>query len=183
MNLRILKKLSKRAAPYLAALGITDKQFLAERWEDYTDSSGHDRKHRERRRARYPMGPLHGDIHLHPRRGEGVIVLSEAYLHPWPGTVMLGWNVGYETPEWEENDAWSILERSVLDHWTEYREVGTDDESGFSDYELITHRRFRNPAAVFRALPEVIEARRREQEKRKTWWAEQRAKMASVAAA
>jgi hypothetical protein len=183
MNLRILKKLSKRAAPLLAALGVTDKQFPAERWEDYTESSGHDRKHRERRRARHPMEPRHTDIHLKPRRGQGVVVLSEAHLHPWPGTIMLGWNVGYETPEWEENDAWSILERTVLDHWTEYREVDVDEDVGHVGYALIIHRRFRNPSDIFRAVPEVVEARRREVEKRQTWWAEQQAKMASAAAA
>lgn len=179
MNLRILKKLSKRAAPFLAALGIKDEQFPAERWEDYTDSSGHDRKHRGRNRARYPMAPRDNDIHLTPRRGEGVIVLSETYLHPWPGTVMLGWSSGYETPEWEENDAWSILKRHVLDHWTEYREVAVDDESDFPDYALITHRRFRNPSEILRAVPEVIEARQRAEEERKAWWA----KMAGGAAA
>lgn len=171
MNLRILKKLSKRAAPHMAALGLKMKQFPAYRWDNYTDSCGHDRKHWERNRARYPMEPRDKDIHLKPRRGEGVIVLSETYLHPWPGTVMLGWDIGYETPEWEENDAWRLLEREVREHWEEFREIpGTEDEDGCPKFEWVIHRRFRNPAAILRAVPEVIEARRRAEEKRKAEW-------------
>lgn len=170
MNLRILKKLSKRAAPHMVALGFTNKQFLAERWEDYTESGRHDRKHWERRRARYPM-ECHSDIQIKPRQGEGMVILSQQYMHPWPGTVMLGWTVGYEEPEWEENDAWTLLRRDVQDHWMEFREIdGAEDESGCPDLEYVCHRKLRNPAEILRALPEVIEARRRDEAKRKAEW-------------
>lgn len=166
MNLRILKKLSKRAAPLLAALGGGREQFPAERWEDYTSSVGHDRKHWEQRRVRCPID-WHGDIYVKPRSGDGMIQLSQRHLHPWPGTVMLGWNVGYETPEWEEDDAWSLLVRDVRDHWEELREIpGTEDEMGCPEHEWVIHRRFRNPSAILRAVPELIEVRRKEQEER-----------------
>lgn len=171
MNLRILKKLSKRAAPHMVALGFTSKQFSAERWEDYTGTTGHDRKHWDRHRVRNAMEPRRGDVIKEPRQGGGCIILSEQYIHPWPGTVMLGWNVGYETPEWEEDDAWHLLKCEVRGHWEECREVpGTEDESGCPEFEWVFHRRFRNPADILRALPEVIEARRRDEEKRKAEW-------------
>ena len=84
---------------------------------------------------------------------------------------MLGWSVGYYEPEWEENDAWSLLKCDVRGHWEEWREVpGTEDESGCPEFEWVFHRRFRNPADILRALPEVIEARRMDEEKRKAEW-------------
>lgn len=168
MNLRILKKLSKRAAPLLAALGDGREQFPAERWEDYTSSCGHDRKHWEQRRVRYPMERA-GDIYRKPRNGEGMIRLSEQHIRPWPGTIMLGWSVGYETPEREEDDAWTLLVREVRDHFTEMVEVEADDDDpdwfGPDHMPRLTCS-FPNPSAILRVVPELIEARRKEQEER-----------------
>lgn len=139
MNLRILKKLSKRAAPHMASLGYTCEQCVADYGDSYTSTRGHDRKHMERYRA----------------------------CCPWPGTVMLGWQVGYYEREWEEDDAWSLLKRAVCGHWEEYREIpGTDDGYGLPDVVLVRTRRFSNPSAILRALPEVIEARQQEKERR-----------------
>lgn len=180
MNLRILKKLSKRAAPLLVALGDRREQFPNDRWEGHTSSTGHERKHWERRRARYPM-ERRGDIHVKPRNGEGMIVLSQEYMHPWKGTIMLGWTFGHETPEWEEDDAWTLLAREVRSHWEEFREIpGTEDEMGCPEHEWVIHRRFRNPSAILRAVPELIEVRRKEQEE---WQARRAAVLCSKEAA
>ncbi|MEQ6328131.1 hypothetical protein VLF92_07335 [Pseudomonas chengduensis] len=160
MNLRILKKLSKRAAPLLAAIGDGRKQFPAERGEDYTSCRGHDRKHWERNR--YP-NPSHweGDIHVKPRSGQGIIVLSLRHICPWPGTVMVGWSSGYYEPEWEEEDAWTLLAQDVRDHWTDYRELPpvTIDDMDFPDYEIAILRRFRNPSQILKAAHELVELR------------------------
>lgn len=163
MNLRILKKLSKRAAPLLGALGDGRKQYPAERWEGYTSSVGHDRKHWDRNRARYPMD-LAGRIYRKPRTGDGMIVLSEQHLNPWPGTVMMGWTVGYYEPEWEEDDAWTLLEQGVREHWTDYRELPPETVDGmeFSDFEIVCLRRFRNPSQILKAAHQLIELRKKE---------------------
>lgn len=163
MNLRILKKLSKRAAPLLTALGDGREQFPAERWEDYTSSAGHDRKHWERRRARFPLD-RRGDIHLKPRTGEGSIVLTQCHMNPWPGTVMIGWSSGYYEPEWEEDDAWTLLEQDVREHWTDYRELPpeTIDGMDFPDFEIVCLRRFRNPSQILKAAHELVELRSKE---------------------
>lgn len=156
MNKRILKKLSKRAEPLLAALGRTPKEFYISEGDSYTSSTGHDRKHWERNRARYPLN-LRGEIHIQPRTGEGVIVLDENYLNPWPGTVMLGWMVGYYEPEWEEDDAWSFLKSLVRDTFMEVREVPeSDDGLGCPAMDWVCLRRLRNPSQILRAVPELI---------------------------
>lgn len=168
MNLRILKKLSKRAAPHMAALGYSCKQYVAESCDSYTSSSNrHDRKHWVRHRARRPSNlALPGRRHVVPRRGDGIIVLSDGAICPWPGTVMLRWSVGYYEPEWEEGDAWSLLKNTVRSHWGEYREIPCTDGCGGLNGEYVYTRRLRNPSAILRALPEVIEARRQEEERR-----------------
>jgi hypothetical protein len=160
MNLRILKKLSKRAAPLLAALGDGRKQFPAERGENYTSCCGHDLKHWER--SRYP-NPYEwtGDIHIKPCSGTGTIVLSQRHMTPWPGTVMVGWTSGYYEPEWEEDDAWTLLEQGVREHWTDYRELPpeTVDSMEFPDFEIVCLRRFRNPSQILNAARELVELR------------------------
>lgn len=160
MNLRILKKLSKRAALLLKELGGYDKPYTAEAGDGYTSTCGHDRKHWDRGRDMFPFEPRGREIHIRPRRGAGVVVLSERYVTPWPGTVMFGWKVGYYEPEWEEDDAWSILAAAVREHWMEYCEIpGSEDEDGCPDFEWVVERRLNSPSAILRAAPEVIEAR------------------------
>lgn len=163
MNLRILKKLSKRAGLLLSALGDRREQFPAERWEDYTSCGGHDRKHWERNR--YP-NPSHwdGNIHIKPHSGKGTIVLSQRHMCPWPGTVMVGWSSGGYEPEWEEDDAWTLLMQEVRDHWTDYRELPpvTVDDMDFPDFEIVCLRRFRNPSQILKAARELVELRREE---------------------
>lgn len=165
MNLRILKKLSKRAAPLLAALGDHREQFPAERWEDYTSTGGHDRKHWERNRYPNPC-QWKGDIHMKPRSGTGTIVLSQRHMHPWPGTVMAGWSSGHYEPEWDEDDTWTLLQQDVRDHFTDYRKLPpkTVDGMDFPDFEIVCLRRFRNPSQILTAARQMIELRNKEEE-------------------
>lgn len=51
MNLRTLKKLFKRAAPWLPLLGDNREQFCAEAHNNYHGCFIGDRKHRERSRC------------------------------------------------------------------------------------------------------------------------------------
>jgi len=167
MNLRILKKLSKRAAPLLIALGDRRKQFPNDRWEGHTSSTGHERKHWERGNSRSRID-FHGYVYWQARNGLGNPYMHQPD-HPMKGTIMLGWSVGYETPEWEEDDAWSQLEQAVREHFTDYRELPavTVDDMEFQDFDIVALRHFRNPSQILRAVPEVVEAHRKEQEGRR----------------
>jgi hypothetical protein len=122
VNLRILKKLSKRAAPLLPLLGDDRKQFKAEKGDSYTSVRGHDFKHWERMRS------VHGDtfrgtIKYRPKHGRGWIAMMEP-PHPLKGTVMVGEMVGYYEPEWEEHTAWEALHRLVIEYFTDWNEDG-----------------------------------------------------------
>lgn len=155
MNLRILKKLSKRAAPLLKAIGDECPQFSAKRGEDYTSSSGHDRKHWERGNARNPID-FHGYRYWQARSGLGNPYMKQPD-HPLKGTVMLSWSTGYYEVEWEHDDAWTLLQRAVSEHWMDYVEVeGTEDESGCPEMKWVCHRRFRNPSQILRSVPDVV---------------------------
>lgn len=122
MNLRILKKLSKRAAPLLSRLGDTRQQFPAEKEESFQHLGGHDRKHWDRARAKYPMG-CRGEIKYRPRDGRDWIVMREPY-HPLKGTPMIGSMVGYYEREWEEQTAWEALRHIVFNHFSTWNENG-----------------------------------------------------------
>lgn len=120
MNLRILKKLSKVAAPILVQLGDTREQFNAGKCEAFIVTTGHDRKHWERHRARYPLD-LRGDIKFRPKNGSDWIVMREP-SYALKGTVMVGWMSGYYEPEWEERSAWCALVEWLLDYYFEFDE-------------------------------------------------------------
>lgn len=144
MNLRILKKLSRRAAPLLARLGDTRTQFAAERHENYTGLSILARKHFDRTRS------PHGDVwdeheRKHPARdGNGWIRMTPPY-NPWPGTIMVGGVVGYYEPEWEEEPAWEAL-RDII--WRAYTNWGDEPPT--------VTRCLRTPRDVFRAAHDLI---------------------------
>ncbi len=152
MNLRTLKKLSKRAAPLLPLLGDNRKQFPAEKWENYHHAFIGERKHWERRRVRADIEPWSSWT---TRRGrtivfntrEGRTVLMEPPSHPRKGTVMVGAVSGYYEPEWDEQCAWSALEDLVIGHFTDY----SDWESG---PRLIRH--FESPSDVFAAARDML---------------------------
>jgi hypothetical protein len=147
MNLRILKKLSKRAAPLLPLLGDCRDQFPAVRGENHTGQWGHDRKHWERTWSKHATKCRFFPIVLYPKHGKGLVVMREPST-PWKGTLMVGEVPGYYEPEWSEETAWEALERLVWEHFTEWNEDGPT-----------FLRTFRYPSDIFRAAHEIIAAR------------------------
>ncbi|WP_241295748.1 hypothetical protein [Burkholderia stabilis] len=152
MNLRILKKLSKRAAPLLPLLGDDREQFRADdSCKSFTGVGGHDFKHWDRMSV--PHGKRErGSRKYQPKHGRHWIVISEPW-QPWKGTVMVGESVGYYEPEWEEHTAWEALQHAVLGHFTDWNEDGP-----------IALRKFDTPGDYFRAAHEIIAAAARAQE-------------------
>ncbi|MER8941330.1 hypothetical protein NKH82_17745 [Mesorhizobium sp. M0915] len=123
MNLRTLKKLSKRAAPLLPLLGDRREQFRAEHHANGNNFIGGTlimaRKHWERGRS------VHGDcIRQHEvkrpaRDGRGWIYMAPPD-HPRKGTIMVGAMSGYYEPEWDEETVWTALESIVSCHFTDW---------------------------------------------------------------
>lgn len=145
MNLRILKKLSARAAPYLAPLGDRRQQFLAEKHENYHGRLIKDRACWDRSRC-HATYTGHGDeIVFDTRSGHRVVMRPPS--HPLKGTVMVGGMSGYYEPEWDEVDAWSVLDGMVRDHFCDW---DGDD--------LAPTRKIRNPSDVFRCAEEMLAA-------------------------
>lgn len=158
MNLRILKKLSKRAAPLLPLLGDTRDQFQAKKWECYVSVGACERKHWERSRAKYPMD-LRGQIKYRPRDGRDWIVLRRP-SHPWKGTVMVGAMSGYYEPEWGEQSAWESLCGIVWDHFTDW--TYPTDETGDAEWpHPVCTRDLSTPTLVFAAAREILGGKRR----------------------
>ncbi|HHV66398.1 MAG TPA: hypothetical protein GXX48_01925 [Ochrobactrum intermedium] len=132
MNLRTLKKLSKRAAPLLPLLGENRQQFRsahARTGENYHHTFIGDRKHWERSRCHPSYEARNGwagcgnrgaEIVYQTRAGHTVVVRPP--VHPRKGTVMVGGMSGYYEPEWDEEDAWSALECIVCHHFSEWDE-------------------------------------------------------------
>ena len=146
MNLRILKKLSKRAAPLLPLLGYTSEQFRAAHentGENFLKTAIRDQKNWERRRSKRNE-PWHGEIVRPAKDGNGYIILREPN-HPRKGTIMVGSVSGYYEPELDEETAWCALQNIVLCH--------------FTDWSLETPkmtRRLRTPSEIFAAAHEII---------------------------
>lgn len=154
MNLRILKKLSKRAAPLLPLLGDNREQFPAARWENFTHTRGHDRKHWERSRVPYPLD-LRGDIKYRPKDGRQWIVMREP-SYALKGTVMVGETAGYYEPEWEEETAWESLCEIVYWHFVEM--VYATDSTGDAEWpHPVCNRDLSTPTLILRAAQEIID--------------------------
>lgn len=120
MNLRTLKKLSKRAAPLLPLLGDMRKQFRAARDGNYIGGSViMDRKHWERGRSVHGECVRQFEIKWPARDGGGWIWMIPPD-HPRKGTIMVGETSGYYEPEWDEECAWSALENLVRCHFTDW---------------------------------------------------------------
>lgn len=157
MNLRIHKKLSKRAAPLLSILGDKREQYRADKYGCYFGQGRLypcDFKHWKRTRARYPFQP---DIKYRPKDGKDWIVLRYPD-NPLKGTVMVGSTVGYYDPEWEEETAYESLCRLVEDHFTEYPEWGLDfDIDNLPSPTLL--RDISTPTLIFAAAMEIIQAK------------------------
>jgi hypothetical protein len=150
MNLRILKKLSKRAAPYLSKLGDRREQFLSEAGDNYHGLIIAARKHWERCPSVHAETIREGEFVVRPRCREGArLPFVKVYppSHPWPRTVMVGAMSGYYEPEWDEETAWGALNELVRNHFCDWDEHGP----------TLT-RKFRNAGDVFRGADEMMQA-------------------------
>ncbi|MBP8235695.1 MAG: hypothetical protein KAY22_25705 [Rhizorhabdus sp.] len=157
MNLRILKKLSKRAAPYLPLLGDKREQFPAEWGENYHGLNIWARKHFERTVSVHTDIMREGEMVIAPKCREGSrfpYIKLYPPSHPWPGTIMVGGMSGYYEPEWEEESAWGALHQIVSDRFTDWDAVYREDESA----PWLT-RRLRTPSDIFAAADEMVRGR------------------------
>lgn len=145
MNLRILKKLSKRAAAIIVALGDNREQFRAELNENYLKTARVERKHFERMRS--PHATVRdGGIKRPARDGHGGYISMWPPDHPRKGTIMVGAVSGYYEPEWDEETAWDALRNLVWWSFVDY-----------SNEQLKPTRRLRLPSQIFAAAAELLE--------------------------
>ena len=160
MNLRTLKKLSKRAAPLLDQLGINLEQFRAPRDDSYHTEFIGDRKHWERIQC-HPTYKGRNDWSL--KRGAEIVFTTRigrriAMSPPSrarKGTIMVGGMSGYYQPEWSEEAAWTALAQHVREHFTDW--CPNDDE----DASPIITRRLNTPSEILRAADEIVASRSR----------------------
>ncbi|MCA1490146.1 hypothetical protein I6F11_04330 [Ensifer sp. NBAIM29] len=157
MNLRILKKLSKRAAPLLPLLGDRREQFRSERGDNYHKAFIGDRKHWQRSFV-HPTYQGRNEWRM-PRAAEIVFATRAGRIkamrppsHPRKGTIMLGWMDGGEQPEWDEECAWIALKNHVLWHFTDFDKLMDDD---CPPGGALT-RSLRTPREVFAAAADII---------------------------
>ena len=137
----------------LAVLGDTREQFPARKWDSNTSVGGHDRKHWERTRAKYPLR-RRGDITVRPNSGEDWIVLRQPTA-PWKGTVMVGEMSGYYEPEWDEETAYEALQDIVFWHFAEM--TYPTDATGDAEWPRpICHRDVSTPNLVFDAARAML---------------------------
>lgn len=156
MNLRTLKKLSKRAAPLLPLLGDTRQQFRAEPYDNYGVPLIRARKHWDRSNC-HPTYEGRNDylvsggaqIVFTSRAGHRVLMRPPS--HPRKGTMMVGGMSGYYEPEWDEDTAYRALLEIVREHFTDYR---YDPET--DDVERVPLRSLPTPSEVFKAASEII---------------------------
>lgn len=160
MNLRILKKLSKRAASLLSLLGDKRQQFRAEKNDNCGVPLIADRKYWKRSRCRPDHKPRND--YSTPQGAERVAitrrgwhVLLQPPYHPGKGTVMLGASEGYEEPEWEETTAWVALSDLVFSHFTDWASCGRWDGKGELPGQVLT-RSLRTPREVFQAARDML---------------------------
>lgn len=151
MNLRILKKLSKRAAPLLVQLGDDRKQFRAEHarlGQNYHGLCGFPMKNWERSGCHptYEPAPWDAGKIKHVTRAGRHMVLSEP-SHPLKGTMMVGGMSGYYEPEWDEESAWGALDYLVRIHFTDWG----------AEPDPLPTRRIRTVSDVFAAALDMIE--------------------------
>lgn len=148
MNLRILKKLSKRAAPMLAMIGDAREQFRAETGENYHGLVGFPLKNWERSPCHPTYEPAPWDdrrFKVISRAGRHIVIAEPA--HPLKGTIMVGAVSGYYEPEWAEETAWGALAERVRWHFTEYNAVSGD---------LEPNRVMRTPSEVLAAASVML---------------------------
>lgn len=152
MNLRILKKLSKRAVPLLHEIGEKRTIFPAEKEDNFHGLIVRDMARLER------IGSVHTDVidrqrhvaTLAPKCRQGTArPYVKCYLsqHPLKGTPMVGCVSGYYEPEWSEETAYGALRNWV--RWSFFEYDSKADEGRFI-------RSFKRPSDVFRAAAELL---------------------------
>lgn len=149
MNLRILKKLSKRAAPLLPLLQDGREQFASEKHDNY---HGYiylimDRTCWERGRSVHADLISQGEIKKPAADGKGWVYMRPP-SHPLKGTMMVGGMSGYYEPEWDEECCWSALEALVRAHFTDW-------DPDHDDVPPLT-RDLSTPSKVFAAAHDLI---------------------------
>jgi hypothetical protein len=151
MNLRTLKKLSKRATPILPLLGDTREQFSAKRYENYTATLIRARKHWERGATVWKDIPEPSCDRICYRARSGRVISMRPPSHPLKGTPMVGGMSGYYEPEWDEETAWDSLSRMVHEHFMHYSRDGVPRPT----------RRLRTPSDVFNAAADMVASNRK----------------------
>lgn len=148
-NLRILKKLSKRAAPLLVQLGIADESalFRAEKNDNYHGTVIRDRKHWERTRCHPSHKPVRKADEIKYLTRKGHVVSMSPPSHPLKGTMMTGGMSGYYEPEWSEECAYAALFQHLSYSFAEYDEKTED---------LVPTRLLSSPSDVFAAASELV---------------------------
>lgn len=128
MNPRILKKLTKKSSALLEELGLVNHlQKVVVTDNDPVETCVKvDRKHLERWR---------GKLNEH------------GYFIQLNGTIGYGSDSGYETPEWEDNDAYTILRNWAIDQFTDWE--NWDEDSGNWPKNLCPSKIKANPHGVF----------------------------------
>ncbi|WP_434619255.1 hypothetical protein [Azospirillum sp. B2RO_4] len=145
MNLRILKKLSKKAAPLLAHFGVgPDEMFLATKGENYIGGTLiMDRSCWERGRSVHARC-IGQHQHKKPAAdGRGWVYMNPP-SHPLKGTPMVGRMSGGEEPEWDECTALDELRWCV--RWSGKPRTMTDAEWALA--KRITGARPITPAEI-----------------------------------
>jgi hypothetical protein len=151
MNLRTLKKLSKRAAPLLPKLGDRREQFATAKGEGSLSHLITARKHWDRSICGPGYEPWNNystsrgmPMKQVTRAGRTIVIRPPS--EPRKGTVMVGCVSGYYEPEWSEETAWEALTEAVYWHFAEFDDAG----------ELVTARSLRSPSDVLRAAGEIL---------------------------
>lgn len=166
MNLRILKKLSKKAAPMLMVLctGQRYQHAVTANGDGDCDLVGIDRKHWDRHISAHSESSARREVITAPKCRRGTrfpLVRLWEPMTPMDGTPVIGWLEGYYEPEWEEKTAWAMLVELVASHVTDWvEEDDPDDEWSFGKRHVpVVKRRLRNPTVVLRIASEMIEAK------------------------
>lgn len=154
MNLRILKKLSARAAPLLPLLGDTRQQFPAVEGDNYHGAVIRDRTCWDRSHC-HPSYTGHGEEIIYTTRA-GRRVVMRPPSHPLARTIMVGGVSGYYEPEWEEECAWLALACMVHCHFTDWGELVDGDGLPIP----IRTRRLRTPSDIFRGAADMLAERK-----------------------
>lgn len=161
MNLRILKKLARKARPLVLAIAEKEKRTVAifEGFDDETPvgSAGKfERKHYDRSATRHVGSSVVGVYD-----SCGLLLLARKvdrkcpYIRlssPWGalnGTPGHEWRSCYEVPEYDCEDLYSFLLNLVCDHYTDV---------DFSEHGMTVRHKpnMSNPARVFKLANRII---------------------------